>query len=352
LLETDGRVIAGPLGDRGGIPGVTGVISRKSELRRLRGRLAQLDETIAADQQALAALSDRASHIEAVSQELRQGIYEANSVRVELASRLEGLGGQIARLEREQPVLSAETEQVHRQLRDANQKRATTEEAAKQVEEDSAARQQRVAELDAAVAELRRQSEASREGVTALRVELGKLVEQLSSAQRQVRQLEIARADMDRQHKLLEEQLAGYRGRIDGLQETAFEAGKTIEQVDVRLKELITRAELVEHRLTKANESLTAIQTKLAEHRAATEAADQVLHQLQVARAELDVKLDGVRQRAQEQLSLDVVEAYQKALEEAPRHEGTEGRGGRLNAGGRSLALRVLLGTVLLAGQL
>ena len=44
-------------------------------------------------------------------------------MRVECSSKLDNLGGQIASLEREQPVLSAEIEQIHRQLHDAQQKK-------------------------------------------------------------------------------------------------------------------------------------------------------------------------------------------------------------------------------------
>ncbi|MCE9591779.1 MAG: chromosome segregation protein SMC [Planctomycetes bacterium] len=307
VLEADGRVIAGPSASAEG----TGLISRRSELTRLNRRLAELDAVIAADQQSLAALSDRASHLENISQELRQAIYEANTVRVELASRLGTLTGQIAQLEREQPVISAETEQVHRQLRDADAKRRVHQEDARRLEEDSAARQTRLSELAQSVTDLTKGVEAASESLTTARIESGKIAEQLSAAVRQVRQIEIARADTERQHRSLDEQVAHHRTRIEVLTETAHEAKRQVEQSDVRLRELGVRIDLVLHKLNKAETAMAELRAVALERRQAVETADRELNASQVSKREVEVKIEGLLQRGQEQLALDVAYAYQ-----------------------------------------
>jgi chromosome segregation protein len=322
LLETDGRVLAGPAAE-GGVSGA-GLIGRRSELRRLHNRIGQLDTTIAADQQTLAQLSDRAAHLETLSQELRQGIYEANTVRVELTSRLESIEAQVTKLDREQPVLAAETQAVHRQLHDAEQKRQGHEAAAKQVEADSAARQAAVTAIEADIAQLRGQSEAAREALTALKVESGKVAEQLSAAQRQVRQLEIAAADIQRQHRGLEDQLAGHGQRLEELGQQAFEAGKQIEEADVRLRELVVRADLVQHRLAKVDEALERINQTLTEQRQAMSQLDEQLHARQVQKREVEVKIEAVQQRVTEQLGLDLVAEYTKATTPPAQETPTE----------------------------
>src|SRR5690606_5163216 len=184
VLEADGRVIAGPQVESAA--GVGGLIARRSQLAHLQAELAQVDESIQRDQQQLAGLSDKASHTEAVMAELRNGIYEANTVRVELHSRLENLGAAIAKLEREQPVIAGETEQIHRQLRDADSKRSVHADEARKPEEASATRQALVAELEAQIAELAKHAEELRDTVTGLRVESGRLGEQHGAAERQV----------------------------------------------------------------------------------------------------------------------------------------------------------------------
>jgi len=307
VVEVDGRVIAGPSALAEG----TGLISRRSELSKLNRRLGELDGIIAEDQQALASLSDRATHLEKTSQELRQAIYEANTVRVELASRLETFNSQIAQLEREQPVISAETEQIHRQLRDADAKRNAHVEDARRLEQDSAAKQARLTELEKSVGELAEGVETARESLTTARVESGKITEQLSAALRQVRQIEIARADTERQHRSLDEQLSHHRLRIEELKETAHQARQLIEQTDVRLRELGVRIDLVSHKLAKADAAMAETRALATARRQAVEAADRELNSTQISRREVEVKIEGVLQRGQEQLALDVAYAYQ-----------------------------------------
>jgi chromosome segregation protein len=314
LLDADGRITAGPLTAASGAGGGEGLISRRSELAALQDQIAQLDETIAIDQAALTQLSDQAAHVEAISQELRSAIYEANTVRVELASRLDNLRGRIGSLEKEQPVLAAEAEQVHRQLRDADEKKRTHEADAQKLEADSTQRQQQVAAWEREITELQEQLASAQEQTTAVRVEAGKLSEQLTAASRQVRQQEIALADLQRQHRSLDEQLSSHRARIADLEETLHQARQTVAHAQERLHELITQCELVQHRLVKSDEQIGVIRGELREHRAAVERHDAMIHQMQMTGRELEVKTDAVRQRAQEQLELDVAAAYESAL--------------------------------------
>ena len=315
LLDTDGRVMAGPATAAQGV----GLISRRSELAQLQHRLAALDQQITADQHALAELSDHAAHVERVAQELRQAIYDANAVRVELASRLDNLGGQIATLEREQPIVAAETEQIHRQLREAESRKATHREEVEAVEATQSQKSQAVAELESQIAQVAQQVEAAQETVTAARVESSKTAEQLASAQRQVRQVDLAVADVARQLALLEEQAKAHRARIDELEEARHRAAVEVEHADTRLHELVTQCELIQHRLDKADAQIADLRAQLREHKQAVEALDQRLHARQMDRREIEVKTDAVLQRAREQLDLDLAAAYAEAASPAAR---------------------------------
>lgn len=318
LLEADGRVVAGSTPNGNGKRGHgTGLIGRRSELTRLRKQIDQLDHAIGADQQSLAELDDKAAHTEKLASQLRQSLYHANTACVELASRLEGLNHQISHLEKEQPLLSAEIEQVHRQLHDANEKRQTHEHEARKLDADSAARQRAVAKLEAGMTDLTQQVEASRERVTTLRVEAGKIVEQLGAAKRQNRQVEIALADIDRQRQSTRDQLAHHHTRIEQLQQGAFQAGKEIQLAQERFGELQVREDLVRHQIEKARQSIRQAQDAVEQYRQSVSALDQLLRGFQVSQRELEVKIDALRQRCAEQLSLDIDEAY-RPYEDAP----------------------------------
>ena len=324
LLDIDGKVVAGPAPGQSATAGALtsrGLIGRRSELAVLHVRIRRLDEAIAVDQQVLSQLSDRAGHIEGVQQELRQSIFEANTVRVELASRLESVAAQIEGLSREQPVLAAETEQIHRQLHDAETKRDAQERQASQLERDSDQRSQAVAELEARIAELEQKAEVDRESVTTIRVELGKVAEQRSACEQQVRQLGIARQDVERQHGLLHEQLSHHRGRIDDLEQTISDAQQQALQAQAKLDQLEAGLGDVKRRLDVSEAQLRDGRAAVQEHRQTIEVADKEVHRLEIDRRELEVKTDAIVERAREQLDLDLVAAYQRALNGAPAEE-------------------------------
>ena len=311
LLDEAGRVTVGPASEAG----VAGLITRRSELAQLNERISQLDDQIGADQQSLVQMSDRAAHIEAVTQDLRQSIYEANAVRIELGSKLENLETHILGLEREQPVLAAETEQIHRQLNEANEQKKTHQEAADQLAEDSATREKAIAQIEADLAEQTRQVEVKRESLTSIRVELGKTAEQLAAAQRQTRQIELARQDMQRQRELVEEQLNDQRARIKELEGDVESAQRQAAQALAELDQLEAKLADVANRCEVSDALIEQLRMQSDQHRRAVEQAEQTLHELQVKQREIQVKAEGLVQRADEQLSIDLVQAYDQRVE-------------------------------------
>jgi len=324
VLEADGRVLAGPATAAGG----AGLIGRRSELASLHEQLAELDGSIAADEATLQSLSDQAAEVERVADELRQSLSDASSQRVELNSRLENLNGQIASLETEQPQVAEETAQIHARLREQDEKRREHRDEAERLEAQQAQQQQRVEALQQALDELESALEQAQERATNARVESSKIAEQVSSAQRHARQQQIAAADVARQRQNVEQQLEQHRSRIEQLKQEQAQADEQIETARSELDALKTECELYERKLSEADERLSGVRDEIKRHREAVEAADRVLHDQQMQQRELEVKLDGVRQRCREQLEVDVDQAYERAVS-APG-SGFGGRGSGL----------------------
>ena len=309
ILEVDGRVLAGPTGSKMG-----GMISRRSELVQLHEQIAKLDEVITADQQQLIEVDDRAAHIEKVSSELRKAISEANTVKIQLSSKLDSLNSQIGKLEKEQPSLAAETQQIHNQLKEAQEKREGRAEEARKLEADSKAREDAVTELNAGIKEIEQQVETARESLTTIRVEAGRFGEQLASSQRQVRQLEIARQDVKRQHDLLAQQHEQHQGRIGDLEATITQATEQAQTAKAAMLELDTALEEIKVRAAQAKEALKAVQVEVDGIRTTVLKFEKQIHELEIAKREVEVKIDNVTQRTVDQLELDVAEAYRNAL--------------------------------------
>jgi chromosome segregation protein len=309
LLDDHCRVISGPLTTTSG---GGGVISRRSELAALEAQLDELDVLIRSDQQTLTAISDQAAHLEQVTGQLQQSIFDANAIKVELTSRLENVRGQIAGLEKERPVLAAETEAIHRQLREADEKRSTHRGEAEQLEAQSAARDQRRAALEAEIAAAADSAESARERVTSLRIEASKLGEQLAAAERQSRSFEVARADLTRQHTRLAEELRGYHTRIADLQQQKDDAAAQFRGASKKLDELVTQCELIQRKVAAADQHLVGLKSNFADRRQSVDKLEKSVHQAEMKQRELEVKLDAVTQRTADQLDLDLPEAYRQ----------------------------------------
>ena len=313
VLDEQGRVLAGPVGNTSG---GGGVIRRRSELTSLTGQLRELDALIVSDASALAAMSDQASHLENITAELQKSIFEATHTRIELTSRQENVQGQIAGLEREQPTLAAEQETLHRKLREAQEKRTGHHGVVSQLESDSAQREAQRVGLEEKITEQDAAVESQAEQVTTLRIESSTLAEQHAAAQKQSRQLEIAAADARRQHDTLAGELSGHRDRVAQLEEQAEQARATAAQADSALHELITQVELAERKVTAADERVTEVREGVRTHRTRAEELDAALNGHRVQEAQLQTRLDGVQQRTHEQLELDLPQAYTQRLEE------------------------------------
>ncbi|WP_432797389.1 chromosome segregation protein SMC [Poriferisphaera sp. WC338] len=314
LLDTDGRVHAGPMAS-----GAGGLISRRSELFALESQIKTLDEQIGADQITLSNLSDHAAHVEKVSSQLRKSIYDATSVCNKLESRIETLSSQVERLEKEQPGLSEEIEQIHEQLSETAEKRVAHSVEAEQLESDSKQREAACQKLENMIETFGAQADQSREMVTNIRVEASQIAEQLTSSQKQLRQIEIASADVKRQHKLLEDQLSSHRGRIDELEETETTSRKEAEDAAEKLITLTAECDQIAAKVEETDAQMQDLRKTVKQQRKGLEKADNRLHKLEMKRKEFEVKLESVQQRGFEQLELDVKATYQQAANEYKR---------------------------------
>ncbi len=309
LLESDGRLIAGPpTSESSGI----GLISRRSELAQLESQLTQLDAQIDSDQTHLEQISDRAAHVERVQQELRQAIYEASTAKVELTSKLETITDAVNRIHTEQPVVAAETEQIHRQLHEAVEQRDQHTSRITELDAEQALSKQRAETLEQRITELNSLANELAEAVTAARIEAGKVTEQLTAARKQSTQIELARNDATRQAEQAERRIAEHRNRIDDLQNTASEASSTINEAQTTLDEFAGKLDAFTGQITQVATEISGLAQTIKSLRKDAEQTDSQIHADQVARRELEVRRDNVCERAVEELSLDLKDAYQE----------------------------------------
>ena len=311
LLEPDGRVVTGPAKAQAG----AGLIQRRSELAELEQKLADIDHDIMDQQRALQSLSTRAAEAEQRVSDLRQAVYDLRASEVEAAGKLEQVESRISQLDKDRPVVEQELEQLRGQLRQNADRRAEATAEADRLEADANEKQAALETEQADIEKQAEQADAAHEAVAAARVEVGQLDEQARSVEREARQAEVAHAEAQRQLTSVSQQLEQRHERTRQLEKDISAAHDQAEAAGKRCDELTTHVELAQRKVEAADKSLGEMKQALRARRQSVERADAALHKLQVESKEIEVKLDAVRQRASEQLEIDVAERYREERE-------------------------------------
>ncbi|MEX2356846.1 MAG: chromosome segregation protein SMC [Pirellulaceae bacterium] len=184
LLERDGRVFVGPTGN------VSGIISRRSELRALRSQVESLDDKIAERELEMTAIQEQITTQDETLQQLveRQQtasvkLSEHRSARQRIEDRAAELTAELERKEKDRTDLVSQIEKegdhadrVERELQETRGEIASLE---KQSEQALTA----IAELDSEQAQLRAQ-------ITGLRVELARAEQEVGSMTQQTERLQ------------------------------------------------------------------------------------------------------------------------------------------------------------------
>ena len=311
VLEPDGRVLCGPASAQAG----AGLIQRRSELTELDQRLVSLEREVTTAETELSSLSAAAADAERRVAEARQTLYDRRSAKTEAESRLEQVASRLSQLDQQRPTLESELAQLDRQLGENTERRDAATAEADRLEADAADRQASLDERATAIETMSSEADAAHETVAAERVEVGRFEEQARAAEREARQAEVAHAEAERRLSSIADQLAEHHDKTQRIERDIAAARDEAEHAAARVDELATHVELARRKIVEADAEVTELKQALASRRSAVETADAALQKLRVEIAELDVKLDAVKQRGFEQLDLDVATRYVEVRE-------------------------------------
>src|SRR5947209_9762546 len=144
VLEADGTLRCGPL------TAAMGLLSRHAELEAIATQIAEVDARVEQLTGRLTEGNTAARSLEEQQNVLRNEIYRANTVKVELASRIAQNSDKQAALRRELPVLDRELQALLDEVGQLKTDETELTEQRQAMDADQAARQQQVEELTAA----------------------------------------------------------------------------------------------------------------------------------------------------------------------------------------------------------
>lgn len=306
LLESNGRLIAGPMGADEG----SGVLERRAELARLDASIEQVRARLDTARSELATLSAAASACSERAGGLRRDLQIAQKASLAAQSAAERGDADLARwsrdLEESRSRLSSLCERRERQSAERDTLRAKAASISSSIEELS----QSLATADQAAQESRARAESLQERCTLARIEVERLSALATQARREVSRLELRRDEITRLRRDLEQQVQRHQDQRREHEATLAECDRQIEDARVALAELSGRAEQAAAALTEAGEQFVAVSEALHREREHAMALERDWNALEIARRELEVKRETIEERTAEELRVNLAGDY------------------------------------------
>lgn len=304
VLESDGRVIAGPVGKEGGMAG--GVLARARELNTLKAELADVVAKLETERSSLEAVDTQAALITKREGELRRELATAQRELVSVEAQTERHAADMARLEREQGNLSQEVADLTARCDKLEQEQAATVEKAESLRRLYEEQMAGAGEMDATVESLQREAEQAGERLTTAKVQTGRVNEQLSSTKRESARLETTRDEADRRTRHLTSQMQHRRSALEQHSAVLEECAKAIERAEAEATAAKAELASVQGDLATAATAVNELGEKLNLARQHAGVIERDWHSVEVARREVEVKRENLEERSQQELTLDL----------------------------------------------
>ena len=307
VLEADGRVVAGPLGEaaEGG-----GLLQRASERHDLEREIAGLDVTIGQDRESLRTLDLQV-------RELNEALAAR---RVALATEQRALIGDESRLER----MRADSQRLEREAAIAGEELARAEKRSQELEEAQRGLGERIerlrrlhdeeadvaAQLERAIEAASSELESVGERLTGARVEVSQLREQGGAARRELRRAEVSAEDGRRERERLEGQLAGRVGQIEEHEGVIAAARDEIDRAGREAAEALARHGTLSGELRETTREAERLSESLGGARKRAQIVERDWTSLEMSKRELEVRRETLEERSQEDIGLDLPFEY------------------------------------------
>ncbi len=305
VVCADGSIKLGPLGK------TTGLISRKSRLRQLQDTIASVESEIGQIETEIAYKQQSKGHLTKLCKELRTSIYEANTEKMQAETNLTVIEQNIARLAQEQPLISGEISLLEEQIEQSVQKEYNSKQRLEELEAVNSQRCAHIEELEARYAQQKDVQQAQVNTLTDLKVAIGQITEHqqsvrqtIESLENQIRENLVSCQTADTEISNCSQQLA--QAESDILSSEAAVSELFVDKDSGEQQRNVLRSSVAElaDRRRCAEE---ALRQKLSEQ----DEIEERINQLRIELGQLEVKRQGLAERVQEQMQVDLYSEYE-----------------------------------------
>ncbi|MCH7870358.1 MAG: chromosome segregation protein SMC, partial [Planctomycetes bacterium] len=303
-VGSDGRLVLG------GRRSVTGLITRKTEIRQLRQLLDEIETQLERHARQRSQLAERRSDADLSRQSLLERIAAAQKQHSEIQTQLARMNDAGGRIEREKSLIAGELAAVRRSLADVSRDREKLDAECAEIVRTRAAAEDRVGALDATLASTDQEAESLRESLTTARVELGRAGEKRTAAEESLEQSRVRQqsnaAEIERAQGEVQEALE----RIATVEQTLKAAGARQSELTsecVRRRDEIMTVREGRQQLRSRIEAC-GVESKSTHAR--IEELDGQSNQTAIELREVEVRSETMASHVLEELSIDLVRMY------------------------------------------
>jgi chromosome segregation protein len=304
FLGADGVIKLGPLGR------ATGLISRKSRLRQLQETIANIQSEITTLEGQIEKNSQTEAHLAKLCKDLRTAIYEANTEKTQVSSKLGVIEQSITRLREEEPLITTEIDSLEEQIALSVKKEYESKQQLQELEAVNNERTARIKELEVNYTQQRQQQQSLTNKLTDLKVALGQITEQTKALKQIIGSLESQMQENQTATQTAQAEIQSCGKQLTEVQRDILSCEATVSELFVGKEKNQESCRLLHKEIEKLLEEQKQTEELIRIKRAEENQLEQQISQLKIELGQLEVKQQDLLERVQEELQIDLAEAY------------------------------------------
>lgn len=304
FVSADGLIKLGPLGR------ATGLISRKSRLRQLQDTIANIETEVTTLQNQIDGSARTAEHLTKLCKDLRTAVYEANTEKTLIHSKLTILEESIKRLREEQPLITGEIDLLESQIAQSVQQEYQSKQKLEELEAVNSQRIARISQLQTDCTNLKNQQQSLVDKLTDLKVSLGQITEHRLSLKATIQSLQGQIQANAAAIAASESEIKGCTEQADAAQSDILACEAAVSQLflekDTKQQDSSNLHRQIEELLAKQKENEQLLRDKRAEQ----SRIEQQMNEHKIELGQLEVRQQDLTARVRDELQIDLLASY------------------------------------------
>ena len=310
FLSADGMIKLGPLGR------ATGLISRKSRLRQLQETIGNIASEVAAIEGQIEKNNQTKAHLDELCKDLRTAVYEANTEKMQVSPKLSVIEQNIKRLRQEEPLIVGEIDLLAEQIAQSVQREYDSKQKLQELEEVNSQRTAHIEKLETKHAEQKQQQQTLVNTLTDLKVALGQITEQSKALKQIIASLQSQMQENRTAAETAQEEIQNCSVQLTEAQRDILNCEAEVSELFVEKEKNQENSRLLHEEIERLLEERRQTEQLVRLRRAEKEETEQKINELKIGLSQLEVRQQDLVERVQEQLQIDLAEAYENYRDE------------------------------------